>query len=56
MRLQERDHLEDLGVGGIIILNCILKKQEGMGVWINLAQNTDKWQAAVTVVMHLWFP
>jgi len=21
--------------------------------WINLAQNTDKWRTAVTVVMHL---
>jgi hypothetical protein len=24
--------------------------------WINLAQDTDKWQTAVIMVLHLWFP
>lgn len=32
IRLQERDHLEDLGAGEMIILNCTLKKQDGMRV------------------------
>jgi hypothetical protein len=32
IRLQERDHLDDLAAGGMIILNCTLKKQHGMGV------------------------
>jgi hypothetical protein len=27
--LKERGHMKDLGVGGRIILNCILQKQNG---------------------------
>jgi len=40
--LRERDHLEDLGVDGRIILHFALKK----GVYyIDVAQDTDRWQA-----------
>jgi hypothetical protein len=40
----ERDHLEDLGVNGRIILKCIFKSWNVGMVWIDLAQ--DKGQAA----------
>ena len=26
---KERDHSEDLGLGGMLILKCIVKKQDG---------------------------
>jgi hypothetical protein len=33
--------LEDQGVGGRIILKCILRKWDGGMDWINVAQNSD---------------
>jgi len=41
--LRERDHLEDLGVDGRIILKWIFKKwdEEGM-VWIGVAEDRDR--------------
>ena len=37
-------------------IKIIFKKQdEGMD-WIDLAQDTDWWQAHVNVVMNLWVP
>jgi hypothetical protein len=40
-----KNHSEDLGVDGRIILECIL----GWGVvkWIHLVQDTDQWRAPV---------
>jgi hypothetical protein len=53
----ERDHLEDLGVDGRIILIFISKKLDGMGIdWIGLAEDRDRWRALVNAVMNLRVP
>jgi len=56
--LRERHHLEDLGTDGGIILKCIFNKWNGGGgmVWTDLAQDRDRWQALVNMVMSLWVP
>ena len=52
----ERDHLQDTGVDGRIILNFIFKKWEGGMYWIRLAQDRDRWRAFVSAVMNLGVP
>jgi hypothetical protein len=40
---KERDHLEDLDVGGRIILKRILRQRSlGGMIWIDLAQDRDQ--------------
>ena len=55
--LAERDHLEDLGVDGRIILRWIFRKWdvEGMGS-IELARDRDRWRVLVTAVMNIRVP
>jgi hypothetical protein len=51
-----RDHTEDLGVDGKIILEWMLGKQ-WVGVdWIHLTQRRDQWWAVVNTVMNLRVP
>ena len=51
--LRERDHLEDLGVDGRIILRRIFRKWDGGGMdWIDLAQERDRWRTLVNTVMN----
>ena len=53
----EGDHLEDPDVDGRIILK-LLSSKSGMGgrQWIDLSQDTDRWQAVLTTVMNLRVP
>jgi hypothetical protein len=39
--MKKGEHLEELGVGGRIMLKWILKKLDGDVDWIHLAQETD---------------
>jgi hypothetical protein len=52
--LGERDHLEDSGIVGKVILIWIFRKRY-VGVWTgsNLAQDRDRWRAVVNAVMNL---
>ena len=54
--LRERDHLEEAGVDGRIILRWIFRKWDrGMG-WLALTRDGDRWRAVVNVVMNVRVP
>jgi hypothetical protein len=42
--LMDRDHVEDLGVDGRIILKWISKYRGGSTDWIHMAPDRDRWQ------------
>jgi hypothetical protein len=51
---EERDHLEDQGVGVKTGSEWILGRLAWGGVdWIRLAQDKDRWRAVVSAVMNL---
>jgi hypothetical protein len=50
----ERDHWGDPGIDGKIILRWIFRKWDVD--WNQLAQERDRWQAHVNVIMNLWVP
>ena len=54
--MRERDHLEDPGVAGRIILRLIFRKWAGGMDRIDLAQYTDRWRDLMNAVMRLWVP
>jgi hypothetical protein len=54
--LMERNHFEDLGIDGRIMLKCIFKTWDGGIDWIALAQDRDRWRALVNGVMNLRVP
>jgi len=50
--LKEKDHLEEPGMDGRIILRWIFREWNGGGIdWIVLAQDRDRLQALVNVVV-----
>jgi hypothetical protein len=53
---RERDHLKDLGVDGRMILKWIFRKLDGAWTGIHLAEDRDRWQVLVNVVMNLRVP
>ena len=52
---RERDHLEDLGVDGRIILRCMFRKWDGDMYCIDLAKDGERWWANVNTVTNLRF-
>jgi hypothetical protein len=55
-KLRKRDHLEDPGADGRIILRWIFRKLDVGMVWIELARDRDRWRALVNAVMNLRVP
>jgi hypothetical protein len=51
-----RNHLEDPGVDGRIILKWIFGRLGGVVDWIDVAQDRDRWRALVYTVMDLRVP
>ena len=54
--MRERDHLQDTGIDGRIVLRCIFRKWDGGMDWIDMAQVSDRRRALVTAVMNLRVP
>jgi hypothetical protein len=50
---KEGDHLEDLDVGGRLMLKLILKMWDDSMDWIDLTQVRERWKAFVNAVMNL---
>ena len=55
-RPEGKNHLENPGVDGRIILKCIFEKWDRGRDWIDLAQDGDRWLALVNAVMNLRVP
>jgi hypothetical protein len=56
MQKWRREHSEDLGVDGRIMLKWICKDWDGSMNWIELAQDRERLRALVNAVMNLRVP
>ena len=56
MQQPTRDHLEDLHTDERIILKKDLQVGWGSMDWIGQAQDRDRWQSFINVVMNLHIP
>lgn len=57
-QLEEKDHLEDLGIGRSIVLKWILRSGTGGGVcvdWIHLAYVGEQWHIVVNTIVNIHF-
>jgi hypothetical protein len=55
--MRERDHLEDPGLDGRVILRRLFRKWDWAGMdWIDLVQDRDGWRALVNAVINLLIP
>jgi hypothetical protein len=55
--LRERDHLENSGIEGRIILRWMFRTWDVRACdWIDVAENRDRRRALVNAVMNLWVP
>jgi hypothetical protein len=54
--LTVRDQPEHPGIDRRIILRLIFRIWTVGIDWIDVAQDTDRWQAVVNAVMNLWVP
>jgi len=50
--VRERDHFQEQGIGGRIILKWTFKKCDGSMDWIDLAEDRDRWQLLANAVMN----
>jgi hypothetical protein len=49
--MREKDHLEDLGVDGMVF-KWVFRKQNWVVAWINLAQEREMGRAIVNTVIN----
>ena len=54
--LREREHFEDLGINGRVILKLIIRKSDGRVCVIDLVQGIDNWWAVLNMVMSPQVP
>ena len=56
-KLREKDHFEDPGLDGRLMLTWVFRKWDGRGMdWIDLDQDRDRWRALVNEVMNFRVP
>jgi hypothetical protein len=54
--LMEREHFEDLGLDGRIILKMFFKNLDGGVDWIAVAQDMERWRAIVNAILKFRVP